>query len=452
MHASAEENGLPILTMELRDVRDPQGKLRSVAGQVKPIRGTRAPSPHIVAAFDTPDGGYEVFTWEGERDGAQTLYRRTTRDFARYSRPRKVHTLSRKVKWLGAKTMARRSDTGSYLLIAWSRGTPGHGAHAFTSPDGIRWRHERGGEPVYTDHDAGGLFWCQAASRFIFTQATYQRWRKLYPDNIGDATRRVLSHRTSADGVRWRPARNIGMGKRRPAADLLLPDDQDPPELEFYWLQAFPYGDRVLGAMLLYAASPQVVNPYMRCGTPDFLPDRKPNKHGPQLAQEWWVTHEPTDVHAWRRPWRERDAAPPGRALRHVPVVFRDRHVWLDAKGALGVPRHRVAGIASWANAQFSTRRFAMPRKPLVLNAAAPWHGDKASDAQRQAYIMAELLDKRDKPIPGFEREKCIVQNADGLRLPLRWSGSDSARLAGRTVSLRFYLRDATIYAVGTAD
>ena len=451
MPADDAGESLLIHTMEPRDVRDVQGNLRFVASAAEPVRGTTAPGRRVVGAFAAGGGGYEVFAVEGAADKPQKLYRHTTADFKTYSRARKVADLSPKVQWLGAKTMCRRDDTGEYLLVAWSRSKPGHGAHALVSDDGLVWRHLNGGEPVYTDHDAGGVFWSPQAKRYVFAQATYQRWKKIYPDNIGDNTRRVLSLRTSPDALHWTPKWDVGFAKpHRPAAERLAPDGQDPPELEFYWMQPFGYGDRTLGVMLLYAASPQAVNPNMQRGRPDFQPGKAPSKHGPQLGQEWFVAERPDDIKGWRRPYRETDAAPPGRALRHVPVVFGDRLVWLDHKGALGIPLGRIAGVRTWANAAFSTRKFVMPRRPLRLNAAAPWHGDKSDGQQRQAYIMVEALDERGKPIAGFEKDKCIFQDKDAQRLPLRWDSRDTTSLAGRTVALRFHFRDATIYGVHT--
>jgi hypothetical protein len=408
MQADEAGDRLLILTMEGKDVRNARGRLRFVANRIERVRGTTEPPSGVIAVFPLEKGGYEVFAWKGKVDKAQKLYRYTTSDFASYSKGRKVL-------------------------------------------DGLRWQHLGGGKPVYTDHDSGDVFWSAEAKRFVYTQATYQRWKKLYPDNIGSGMRRVLSVRTSADGVRWRPAKGVGFGApHRPAAELFVPDKQDPPEVEFYRMQAFRYGDRVVGAMLLYAPSPQVVNPNQKRGTPDFRPGRRPSKHGPQLATEWWVTDKSDDIRAWRRPYREQDAAPPGKGIRHVPVVFRDRLLWLQSSGGYGVPLHRIAGVYSRANGEFSTRRFVMPKRPLRLNAKALWHGDKSDGQQRQAYIMVEVLDEKDKPIAGFEKEKCIFLDKDGLRLPLRWKGRDAAALAGRTVSMRFYFRDATIYAVET--
>jgi hypothetical protein len=64
---------------------------------------------------------------------------------------------------------------------------------------------------------------------------------------------------------------------------------------------------------------------------------------------------------------------------------------------------------------------------------------------------MVEARDDKGAVIPGFEREQCIFRDVDGVRLPLQWPGQDPKALAGRKVALRFYFRDATIYAVSTA-
>ena len=61
---------------------------------------------------------------------------------------------------------------------------------------------------------------------------------------------------------------------------------------------------------------------------------------------------------------------------------------------------------------------------------------------------MAAVLDDQGKVVPGFESEKCLIQNSDRIDAPLRWGENSVRELAGRTVSLRFNLRSANIYAV----
>ena len=121
------------------------------------------------------------------------------------------------------------------------------------------------------------------------------------------------------------------------------------------------------------------------------------------------------------------------------------------------LPLYRVAGIYAPANGEFSSRPFALPAggaQGLWLNADAAWKGNLVTggcDEGCAAYIMVELLTAADgRTVPGFERSKCVLMNTGGLQLPLRWQGAPAAPPAGTQVRLRFYFRDATIYAFGS--
>jgi hypothetical protein len=92
-----------------------------------------------------------------------------------------------------------------------------------------------------------------------------------------------------------------------------------------------------------------------------------------------------------------------------------------------------------------------MPAAPLFLNATARWAGQKEPVfLQRQAYIMAELLDANRRTIPGYEKESCVFGDVDSTGLPLVWDGKTGTALTGKTVHLRFWFRNARIYAVTT--
>jgi len=84
----------------------------------------------------------------------------------------------------------------------------------------------------------------------------------------------------------------------------------------------------------------------------------------------------------------------------------------------------------------------------LTLNADVRW---RANESPGQAYVMAELRDEQNAAIPGYERAKCLFENVDGHALPLRWGEKDGGELAGRTVRLRFYLRDSKVYGVASS-
>jgi hypothetical protein len=175
-----------------------------------------------------------------------------------------------------------------------------------------------------------------------------------------------------------------------------------------------------------------------------------PRKHGPQLDNEWWTSR---DGLRWERPARGVDALelfPNIPRLETHPMIMDGKILFLRGHLLLGMPQDRISYVGARANAEFSTTLFQMPQADLCLNAAVP-SPDRAFGAQ-QGYVMVAALDDKGEVVPGFECEKCVIQNADKTDLPLRWAGKSARELAGRNIRLRFSLRSANIYAVTTAS
>jgi hypothetical protein len=84
------------------------------------------------------------------------------------------------------------------------------------------------------------------------------------------------------------------------------------------------------------------------------------------------------------------------------------------------------------------TRLFSVgAARQLILNAAA-------GGGQLEVEVVDEYL----KPIPGFTRSEFRSIRGDGVSLAGRWEkNADLAALAGRSVRLRFYLRQADLFA-----
>jgi hypothetical protein len=152
----------------------------------------------------------------------------------------------------------------------------------------------------------------------------------------------------------------------------------------------------------------------------------------------------------WDRPYRGinavGDAFPAVVNITHNPMRIDGLLVFHFGTQLLGIKQDRVSYVGARASAEFSTVTFPAPAADLYLNAAIPSPGREF--AAPQAYVMAAALDDRGKVLPGFEAEKCLIQNSDRVDAPLRWGEKSARELAGRTISLRFYLRSANIYAV----
>jgi len=377
-------------------------------------------------AVPQPDGGCLVFGSDSEESPEQPktylwrLYRARTPDGYHFTELKEVYR-NPKGPWLIEASMVRQEPTGRLFFYPWSRSDQpeqGHALWGFVSDDGEKWQ-PLSDKPVYLDHDAFGMMWDVRTNRFLTGQVTNQPWKKPYADNMGSSKRRVLSMRTSRDGLRWETVGHTENG------GLITPDDKDSPDVEFYRMQPFAYGDRYIALADLYAASPLT-----------------PNKHGPHLACEWWVS---ADGISWQRPWRSVDAqGDTPHPVKMTPMWFgREMLFWLAGQ-VCGLPEYRIASIGSRSNAEFSSAAFSMPNKALLLNASVP-SGHGLFD---QAYVQVGLRDETNKVIPGYERDKCLLQNIDDTRIPLRWGNKTGKELIGKKVSLRFYLRSARIYAL----
>ncbi|MDO8970376.1 MAG: hypothetical protein Q7U74_06785, partial [Saprospiraceae bacterium] len=101
---------------------------------------------------------------------------------------------------------------------------------------------------------------------------------------------------------------------------------------------------------------------------------------------------------------------------------------------------------------------FTMPNGDLLLNAAVPSLDRPWVRRNPQPYVMVEVRDVQGNVIPGFERDKCVIWDettspdrntqVDVTDKPLMWNGISASKLAGQTISLRFYIGGSTIYAV----
>ncbi len=293
---------------------------------------------------------------------------------------------------------------------------PVHNAGAAFSPDGLHWQEWAHGPAFRDGNDAFSAIYDPRAQQYRCYQAVLRPYHFAYPDSIGTndprGQRRVLAIRSSDDGVHWSRLENF-----------IEPDADDPPELELYMFTVFPYRDRFVGLMRNYARSPLMIG-----------------EHGPHIAYEWWVSR---DGLRWQRPAREMHV---GVFTTCTPFVVADRLCFLEynTMRRYSTPIDRITWVGAQSNAEFSSPLFEMPQRPLTVNIQSGT-GTLLPD---QAYVMVEARRPDGHVIEGYEREKCLFVDVDGTALPLRWGEKNTTGLAGHAVCLRFYLRDARIYAV----
>ncbi len=110
-----------------------------------------------------------------------------------------------------------------------------------------------------------------------------------------------------------------------------------------------------------------------------------------------------------------------------------------DTGGSTGLAILRRDGFASLDAGKdggtLTTRPVRFSGKHLFVNA------DIAGE------LSAELLDEDGKAIAGFARTDCLPIRGDKTMQALTWKTSDLAKVAGKTVKVRFLLTDGRLYS-----
>lgn len=442
---------LKLLFSSQQDITNTWGKIHFGTTSLQLVRPCENPGFELSYCRPLKDGAWDVFGLTFTKGPAldnqvmetnmwQVIHA-TTRDGTRFENVETVYE-AEPGPWTFNHAMAYNPEAKEFMLLKLKMDNSGFRYTAFFSPDGRTWK-EHPKSPLFYDGDAISLFWSQTLHRFVCVSKSLQPVLKRILDH-GGATpglgngnlrdRRVLSLRSSRDGRQWEPSDSMedvwnrgGRKKPRPSERLTMPDENDPPDLEFYSGNGFWHHDRCYMMVLNYAASPLTAG-----------------KHAPQMDTEWWTGR---DGLRWERPGRGINATGAEvTRITHNPMLIDGMLLFHYGSRLLGMKQDRISYVGARANAEFSTPPFTMPAAHLRLNAAVP--SPERAFAAQQAYVMVAVLDEKGAVVPGFESDKCLIKNADQIGLPLAWNGTSARDLAGRKISLRFYLRSASIYAV----
>lgn len=476
-----------------------------VTGLLVPVGSTLSPGPAglkspvldsiTIYAGLLPNRTFEIFTVQNN-SGAVTVARHLSQDLKSYL-PQQVVLAGPGL--LGA-SIARDRVSGKYLMLAFSLAKPaGAGlqsppagappastAVAYASGNGCDWA------PVHPDRRAAYAVPAGGASGRLLAHPTlgwlaFQRTlqtlsaAKPFPDDIGSHARRVVEVLSSTDGgATWSPS-----------TEPLVPGAVDPPEMELWSLIPFEYGGSVAAVASNYVPSPAVVAsrapaPRNTSAPGASVVDAPMAPGGIITAQEWWVASgTPTGPSGWSRPYAQQSqlatnvgppgtaglflgaAAPRGFCITHAPV-FVPQNVGGGLEGALfwhwagewwGLMLWRVGGLRAPANAAFTTQPFVVERG-LWLDMDSRWGAKPGACSpfadECSSYALVELLDAAGGSVlPGFEHANSglLGLHANQQGYPLGWTLPNGTALqlpVGRTVRARIFLRDATVFSLGT--
>ena len=304
-------------------------------------------------------------------------------------------------------------------------GTPnmGDGFSVAFSPDGIKWTKYEHNPVVTRSSDSHELFgWDDLNATYVsYCRPTVHE---------GDRTRRI-GRSTSPDFIDWTEPETI-----------LAPDEHDPPGTEFYGMPVFPYEGMYLGHLQAYHTPPE--EPQIRfAGAVDI-----------QLASS-------RDGIAWERvadrtafiPNGPRGSIDQGEVYAAVAPVRIGDELWFyygaspqehgvaGRSGTICVAKLRLDGFVSMdageADGTLMTQPFVCDGGDLQVNAAA-----------RGGSVSVAVLGEDGLQKDGFARIDCTLFDGDSIEHRVTWREHVSLdSLKGQTVSLKFYLRSASLYA-----
>jgi hypothetical protein len=323
-----------------------------------------------------------------------------------------------------------------YKAIGWSSydwDGPLSGIYKAWSPDGLNWSHSP--DPMFRHHPRPGTddYPIGDAQSFMIDAE-----KRRYVAFLRDGGRRSMS--VSEDFINW--------SRPQPFMDVL--NDEEV----LYNNTGFNYGDQYLGILTHFDKRAHTQTQSLK-----LIASRNGEHWTRPTVGPADITSliDIGDIGAWDRFQLLLSGAPPipvgdrlflyyrGTPRRHnkVPSEYEPR-IDSDQRRdymAIGLATLRLDGFASVASSydggHLITRSLELGGDTLVVNATADY-----------GELRVEVQDEQGKPIPGYHEADCIPVTSDGVRETVGWRDTVSlTKLRGRSVKLRFMLRNARLYS-----
>ncbi|MBI83852.1 MAG: hypothetical protein CMJ81_11690 [Planctomycetaceae bacterium] len=298
----------------------------------------------------------------------------------------------------------------------------GDGVSIAFSPDGLHWTKHAGNPVISKVSDSHTLLgWDELHDQYV----AYCR-----PSVHGGNTTRRIGRSVSDDFIHWSDPQEV-----------LVPDEQDPPGLQFYNMPVFKYEGLYLGQLLAYHTYPE--EPHVRIfGNIDVqlavsrdgiswerVADREPfmpnGPPGSMDAGEIYVANAPVMVDD--ELWFYYSPCP----VEHGPT---------GRSGPICLAKLRLDGFVSVdageSPATLVTRPFVCAGDSLKINAAA-----------RGGLISVAVIDEQEMQYDGFAKSDSAIFDGDSVRHEMSWRKASLAGLKGKVIRLKFYLRNCQLFS-----
>lgn len=314
------------------------------------------------------------------------------------------------------------------------------------SPDGLRWSYEKaadaGAARLLESSDVVSFFSDPYGARYGCTWKTRNR------------RGRAVGMAVSSDGQQWQ---KVFQGP------VFAADDHDPDNTQVYGMPVFAYQGLYIGLPWIYAAR------YFRYGAYSVEKLHEAQQDSPrtidvQLAWSW-------DLVNWTRPLPRGVLIPRGPAgawdsgmivTARAPIVVGDE-LWFyyggtdkvhdepRVRAAIGLARLRLDGFCSLSSRDVPPSDVASPAEGWLITRREPFRTPRVwinARTGREGHIVAEILDRRNRVVPGFSREECQAFSGDSVRHLLGWQTAQfPASRRDPDYKIRFWLRDAELFS-----
>ncbi|MCB1103769.1 MAG: hypothetical protein H7A44_07985 [Opitutaceae bacterium] len=330
------------------------------------------------------------------------------------------------------------------------------GLYVLVSPDGLRWKKWRE-EPVFKNGAFDSLnvaFWSEHEQCYVLYFRTFTGWTDYSAKSWGLSGYRTISRTTSKDLINWTDPVRMSFG--------------NTPLEHLYTNGTRPY----FRAPHIYMATPMRFVPGRRFLTDEEMDAQQLGKgfraiSGPthsipnEVSDTVFMTsrggsrYDRTFMEAFVRPgldkgnWVSRNGVPATGFVQTSPTEM-SLYVgqnYVQPTAHLGRYTLRLDGIGSihadYTGGEMVTKPLTFTGSKLTLNVSTSAAGG----------VQVEIQEADGEPIPGFTLEECPVLVGDSLEREVKWTmGGDVSALAGKSVRLRFVLKDADLYALKFAE
>lgn len=302
--------------------------------------------------------------------------------------------------------------------------------------------------------DAFSFMYDSLKQRYI----CFTKKQRLCPDGIGDQgfIKRIRGISFSDDFIHWTKPQT-----------MLVPDDMDDPEINFYNVKGFVYEGQYLGLLQVYHSG--LEGPKARTADLQLISSRD--------GETWWRAGGRETIFAcassgaWDRSYVTSGGGTvmgpdsriwlfySGSSLHHIPPelgYFPDD----ESYRGMGLAKLRRDGFVSVDAGQeegtILTKRLKFSGSTLHVNADIAINGYIKAEVYATKHNSPHPLEdplgtKLDGVVKPFTKENCVAVTGDQLDATVNWHGARGlAPYADKLVAMKFYLKDASLYSFRT--